>query len=881
MPGAGKESTYFQTKDDLSNRLIGIFRERTPYALLLGAGFSTSAGIPTAREIVSILGAYKINLLNRKPASFEESIQRYYSDEIDEAHVIEELISRDPKMEGLDHSQIYQELFSDYRDIFPGGRRSQALFIDSLLRAAEKHRYGWNFEGAYLGHLCTHLRDQHDSFIDTILTTNFDNVLPTSFGLTNTRFRLLDHPAAISDENIHTPYPRLTYLHGRYVNYQMINSREDIAALLKEVKNPKHDEQTSLRFRALRSSVSTAAQNGGLFVIGYDGWEDAIVRLIELELKHEGRFEPGVIWCLYGDRTRLRPNIKRLAQRYPRFKIVENVSAIEVMKMILEAAGISEAEVIQAIQQGAYVRDEDLRRRWIYLQHVSRAWPKEEAITHTRPTGISLDRVRHDCEQAFLDPRYSSLSFALIDAVLQNAAALTREEIAVVLQYRGELSLRYSAEVSRAIADFHAVIGLSKSLSGRALAGLSEAYRRLGKPKSSHHALYHAYLFARRSKDSLLLARCRLLHAYRKYDLNKLDNAHRIAALAAATFESHGRFDLSALAYALQAGMFSFNSEGNIGLGFAERALSSAIKGGSRFGEARAKHARGFCYLSLGDFPSAAAALKDARRLALEGPDYLLLSEVNVLLADDHFVNKDVKGAIDLLEEAVEIAKLLSVNRALLQALVWRDLYRLHLTQEPDLENINAAFDSIAQYEQLGDLAVSATQWAVLAWDLISFNNRQDLDEQIVSAIRNCRNKAREFATQENNDKDLERITHGEVEAKSFDAQLTAHVEEHATAVNLLYGLVILAPDLTPAERKKLMANYREFQKNFEVYGFASPRTEVIMAIVSHLLKKHGLLGDGELVKYRGDMGNAQFEATHVREFCNKKGFWWYAKLVS
>jgi Flp pilus assembly protein TadD len=673
----------------------------------------------------------------------------------------------------------------------------------------------------------------------------------------------------------------VTYLHGRYVNYQLINSKEDIDSLLNEA-NASDDEQKSLRFKALRSSVTAAAKSGGLLVVGYDGWEDAILKIVETELFNEGRFEPGIIWCLYGDRSQLRPNVRRLAERHPRFKIVENISAIEVMRALLEAAGISEAEVIQTIQHSTTSKNEDLRRRWIQIHHSSKGWPKDEQVISSEPAEVSLERVKHDCEQAFLDPRYSALSFALLDAALQNAAVLSREEVAVVLQYRGELSLRYSAEISRAIADFHAVIGLSKGERGRALIGLAEAYRRVGKQKSSRYALHQAYRLAKKSKAPLLIARCRLLHAYQKYDVNKLDRAHRIVSLAALAFEEHGRFDLSSLSYALQAGMCSFNNDGNAGLGFAERALSSANKGGSRFGEARAKHARGFCFLSLGDLPSAATALMEARKLALEGPDYVLLSEINVLLADELFSRKDVQGAVSLLEEAVEIARLLSNGRALSQALVWRDIYKLHLKSRPTQEEVAAAFTSISQYEQLGDLAVSATHWSVLTYDLLSFENHQELHDKIKHALHNCKDKAREFSSTDNDsDSDnFERTTDDGTERRSLDAQLTAHVEEHATAANLLYGLTFLGPSFTPTERRKLLATYRDFQRNFEIYGFASPRTEVVMAIVSSLFKKYGILADGELVKYRNDLGSAQFENENVKEFCVRKGFWRYALLV-
>jgi len=769
---------------------------------------------------------------------------------------------------------LYQALFNDTY-LFPNAKRSQADFIDLLLRNVEKRGLGWNIEGLYLGYLLQELQGRR-GLIDTVITTNFDDIISNSFSLIGTRFRLLDHPASILDEPLETSWPRVIHLHGRSINYNVVNSSDDFQLLQLANSGQLEINSMAVRCEAIRRCIAAAAERGGLIVIGYAGWEDVVMKIISDHLAKENCFEAGIVWCSFGGQ--LRTSVQNMAKNSRRVEIVREVSALDVVRVLAEAIGISDADVLRKIEQDRMIRETSLRRAWIGVQEGRLGWnslrlesPKDQYSESAR------FRAEEVSERALSDPRYAALAMEFVNIALLNGNSMEPDDLARLLRCRGDLRLHYSASTDDAIVDFYLSVELSATDQTKALLGMAEAYRHLGERTLAKVALLKAYRTAWRRKDEVGLSRCRFLHARLKFDQNKIYRARQLLGIAIAGFEKQERFDLSSLCFGLLAAISSFNNEGREALGAAARALSHAQRGKSRFAEARAKNTQGYCLFNDAEYSSAATYLHQARRIALEGPDYALLAEINTFLADCEMSQKKVTEAIALLDEAVELFSLLANRLANQQARVWRALYGLHL-KPLDKKSIQAAIIVIREFELLEDWSLSTAQWAVLAIDLMSVASDSKIDDDINEAVRCCRSCYKKYT------QDLAVTTQDGIgpkgKAAKAEEKLAAHLKEYLILVSELSEIRKVNLEVKPDVAKRLKAMYRDLQKNVELFGSGIFSNEVLALVVGYNLCALEILEAGELILYRGARRGVPWSRDEVAQVCQQSGFWWYADLL-
>jgi tetratricopeptide (TPR) repeat protein len=872
------DQEIFITKENLATRFEDalLSQERASYSFLIGAGFSRSAGIPLARDIVGILAAYKIAKLRHSTEKLSDVILRVLRDESMGAEAVKDLVESDKRFADLDYSQLYSRLFDDPR-LFPNQLISQAQFVAELLEAAEHMALGWNFESLYLGFLCSQLHDHPWLKINTILTTNFDNVLVNSFSHIDGHFRILDHPYAIMDDTFSTPYPRLLYLHGRYLHYRVTNSGRDVESLLDQLKEDTKNRKKDFRLEAIVRGLRSASEGGGLIVIGYAGWEDAIMKVLERELQHDG-FKAGIIWCHKDGPETVRPAIVRLAQETRRIEIVPEVSALEMMQCLLEATGFSESEVIRRLQRKGAMEYADLRKRWVTVQERRHnVHTTQETEVEVAPA-VSLAEVEKVCGRALLDSRFSALAFELLREYLSSISDIPVKVFANLVRRRAELRVLYSGKPKLAIADFYAVVGLEPLDEELTFLGLTDAYRQLGQFDKAGICLMRAYAASKKYEDSLGLARCQYMDAVIRFELQSdILNAERLCSEAVATFEQEGRLDLRAKCFGLQAAMCGFNYQGNEGLGYAQRALDDARESHDRIMECKAHLLEGYCYATLGDFDKAARAFEAARDIAVEGPQYRTLANIDVLLSDVRFAQGEMNESNALLEEAIEYFGFVADVRNHGQAILTRLFNRLQLQTEATLEVVGELTARVIEFEKYEDEALSTSQWLAFVASVLRLKNRGAFKEVVNQSVQRSRLLAESFEEKGRLIlRDMARQNSPQGARERHD-RLIRHVIQQSQVTELLplvFGEGVEKNDAWTEEVRRLYASVVAVHQTF---GFSSRTVEVLMAILSVELGRSSLLPLDKILLYRP---NAELTDLEVREFCRVKGGLPFADLI-
>jgi tetratricopeptide (TPR) repeat protein len=870
----------FLSKEAMASRFAAAINSQEPasYSFLLGAGFSRSAGIPLARTIAAVLSHYKISKYTSPSEPLGEIIRRVLQEDEARSDSLSNLAALDPSFFGLDYSEVYTRLFDDGQ-LFPNGLRSQARFVAELLGAAEQMALGWNFESLYLGFLCAQLQKNSAFKINTILTTNFDNVLVNSFSHIDGHFRVLDHPQAIIDDPFDTPYPRLLYLHGRYLHYRVVNSSSQIERLREQLRDDRSLARNP-RLGAINKSLKHASEGGGLIVIGYDGWEDAVMAILERELGRENGFEAGITWCHYGDGP-IRPAALQLAKDTGRINIVKNISALEVMQCLLGAAGFSESEVVQRLQRKGATEYADLRRRWVEVQEkrheiIPASMEKQAAVV----SGVSFVEVEKVCDRAMRDSRFSALAFELLREYLSSMGDMPPQIFARVLRLRAELRILYSGKPALAIADFYAVWGLETNEEASVFLGLAEAYRQLGQYDKAGICRSRAYLAAEKSGDPLSLAKCRFLDAQIRFELQTdIYNAERLCSQAEATFEQLKKLDLRSKCFSLRASMCGFNNQGNEGLGYAQRALDDAKESDHRIMECRARLLEGYCYSTLGDFEKAARAFEAARDIAVEGPQYRILANIDVHLADVKFAQSKIQEAGDLLAEAIEyfsfVADAIKHEQAILTGL----LNALLTVSVGKLDEVTPLFDRVAAFERFEDEAESTGQWLAVVSSLLRLENRSEFKEFVIRAVHRGNAMARTF--EEKARKIEEEMMKRNATQAEHDrhSRLVAHVRQQALTAEMLCRILNEEADQEPTT-ESIVGYYHALVGIYRQFGFASRIVEVLTSIIGYELMRSGRIPADKVLSYKQNAGPEQFSKVEVQDFCRNRGSWPLVDLI-
>ena len=253
---------------DLARHLKNRTDEESNYILFLGAGASVTSGIRTGNKLVEL---WKKEIY--------EGEKNNDSDYLKED--IEEWVKK--QIQWYDENNAYSSLFEKRFDL-PAQRRN---FIESeVINKTPFIGY------AYLVKLV------NNGFINTIMTTNFDDLLNEAFyhyGGKNNRPILCAHDSTISSININSKRPKLIKLHGDYLYDNIKSSLRETESLETNIKN----------------KFIEFSKNKGLIVIGYSGCDRSIMDTLNFLLSNEEYLKHGVYWCIRkGDKISL--NLKKL-----------------------------------------------------------------------------------------------------------------------------------------------------------------------------------------------------------------------------------------------------------------------------------------------------------------------------------------------------------------------------------------------------------------------------------------------------------------------------------------------------------------------------------------------------------------------------------------
>jgi tetratricopeptide (TPR) repeat protein len=267
-----------------------------PFALVLGSGFSHGL-VPTARELVEeSLPLWVASLRNNEPfeqlrmgsADQRNSIARTFWQRFVEQHANRALVLPLGSVTGLpeDYAAAYKAAFDPHYFGAVGEPAQARKFQRALMRLDQTRLNAAHFLLASLLGVQpgksrrNELFKARAAFCRLILTTNFDPFLQTALQTVNRLYFMSDTPElGVSDEILddQTDAIHLVYLHGSIHRRSQAATDEDIKTL--KEKNAR--------------TLAPVLKRHGVIVLGYSGWDDAIVEA----LAACDRFDHRLYWC--------------------------------------------------------------------------------------------------------------------------------------------------------------------------------------------------------------------------------------------------------------------------------------------------------------------------------------------------------------------------------------------------------------------------------------------------------------------------------------------------------------------------------------------------------------------------------------------------------
>lgn len=242
-----------RTYADLSRFISSRTSEVPNYTFLLGAGCSVSSGVRSAGALVEEWR--------------REVFERLYPGDPYEVDAAKERLS---KLEGVwyNANREYSALFEKNFDL----PRQRRMFVEKEV-AGKVPNLGY----AYLIRLVDH------GYINTIFTTNFDDLITESFfQFSQSRPMMCAHDSAISSVSVTSARPKIIKLHGDYLF-------DDIKSTVRETESL--EENTRKKFVEF-------GRDFGLVVVGYSGCDRSIMDVLQYLLRSEDHFKHGIYWCI-------------------------------------------------------------------------------------------------------------------------------------------------------------------------------------------------------------------------------------------------------------------------------------------------------------------------------------------------------------------------------------------------------------------------------------------------------------------------------------------------------------------------------------------------------------------------------------------------------
>lgn len=242
-----------KTLDDLKEFISVGVEDAPKYAFLLGAGASKTSGINTGQDLVDSWRESEYNKLNKGDKSKDkEEIKNWLKD----------------------NAANWYEINAEYSSLF------QRKFANPKLRQGfiEKEVSGKtpSIGYAYLVKLA------EKQFINTIFTTNFDDLLNEAFyQFSAHRPIVCAHDSEVSSISVISKRSKLIKLHGDYLFHNLKSGTQETAKLESNME----------------SKLKEFCKNYGLIVSGYSGGDKSIMSILDDMLDDEQMVQNGIFWC--------------------------------------------------------------------------------------------------------------------------------------------------------------------------------------------------------------------------------------------------------------------------------------------------------------------------------------------------------------------------------------------------------------------------------------------------------------------------------------------------------------------------------------------------------------------------------------------------------
>jgi hypothetical protein len=833
---------------------------------LVGAGFSREAGVPTGKEIVDILAERRLHLhkaSNKQEASNKAEemsafLERMTATPPVPGRAAKELGRRMPEYKGLAYEVFYERLFADAL-LFPT-HVQRRKFFEVLLKLTTRAKQGYNMEGVFLAAILRGLRATNPALAHVVITTNFDDVVETSFGKLGLPFREFESPEWFLRDRDAAPLPAVVHLHGRFTQYRLINTPADM-------RNPAHKKQ-------VREVLRQLSPQSCLIVIGYAGWEDAVMGAL-LPLVKAGAFVGGVFWSTKDTFTEALPLVQKLAE-YPNVTVVENTRALRFMRGALTGAGVPLSSIVYDIRTALSDGQGDFERRWLALEHGDREVEPFETEGKGSVEGLAREGVRY-AEQALRDGRLAGIAFECLDAAARDTTRDKQVKDWEIAQARAALRTRFTANPHGALFDYHLALRAGTERQTEVWLGLAELYRALGKKSSCLDALRRAALAAK-GEGRAARARLNLATAEKIFQIdNNLTGATRLIRKASQGFlaGAHPDYHMAARCQYVYGNLLLFNNHADEALGRADTALQYARKAGSTVAECEAKYLMGVAYLYKNSLTLSEEVLLGAQRLAEEGPQFRMLG--NIALNQGELLFRKGPDSLALAtqryDQAARFCRLAGNEYTYFQAVFARDLCRTYSMRESPLhaDHVAALRSALREFSQFEDWAMSAVLWSDLA---LACCVRQPCDHG-ADLLNECLAQAEGSVEKLGAELGPGERLRSVFQRHDPNARLVAHVRQMVLLATIMGTICFPAHEPMRAdELLHLRELYGKWRRLWLRHDHPSPLHEVLHAILAGTLLRLGVIEFGRLVPYSFFEGPSQFELGSVRSFCVRRQYW-------
>jgi NAD-dependent SIR2 family protein deacetylase len=236
-----------RTQEHLLNLLSNRVDDNPQFSLFLGAGASITSGVKTAAQMVA-------DWRRRQFASYKghESFHAW-----------------------LDHQDWY-EAEDEYATLFELTYDQPAQRRAYIEKAIAKAKPSWGY--AYLASL------MKQKMFNVVFTTNFDDLLNDAcYNFTTTlRPMVCAHDSAVTSVRVISERPKIIKLHGDYLYDSIKNTSTELQSLAAN----------------MRDKFSEFAKQYGLVVLGYSGFDQSVMDLLDVLVRSDNYFRNGIYWCI-------------------------------------------------------------------------------------------------------------------------------------------------------------------------------------------------------------------------------------------------------------------------------------------------------------------------------------------------------------------------------------------------------------------------------------------------------------------------------------------------------------------------------------------------------------------------------------------------------